>query len=202
MMSHESEKTPLAIIGMECRLPGAENRTAFWNMLRAGGSGIVELPPERLDRQLYYDPHKGTRNKSYSALGGLVASRPLDRSVCPLPDQLVATADVAHLNLCEVAAAACRNAKLDPFDLPLRNTGVYVGHTAASPLASQIAYAAGVAEMADYLREVEPIRSLPAGEQKDLLAEVVAAARRDCPRLEAGRSVDLSSHAAAGLIAR
>src|SRR5262249_7575794 len=84
MTSHELENVPLAIIGMECRLPGADNRAAFWQMLKNGGSGIVELPPDRLDRQLYFDPRKGQLNKSYSALGGLVAARPLDRSICPL----------------------------------------------------------------------------------------------------------------------
>ncbi len=194
------DNAPLAIIGMSCRLPGADDLDQFWHLLRTGGSGIAELPPDRFDRQLYYHPKKGTRNKSYSSLGGLVSSRPFDRDACPLPQQLIDRADVAHLTLCEVAAAACRHARLDPFDLPLRNTGVFVGHTAASPLASQVAYSASVADMAAYLGEVDSIRALPAAEREAMIRDVVARVRREQPRIDGGIPLDLSSQAAAGLI--
>ncbi|HEV3024307.1 MAG TPA: polyketide synthase, partial [Pirellulales bacterium] len=199
-MNQDFENAPLAIVGMACRLPGADDLEGFWRLLRGGGSGIAELPPERLDRELYYHPAKGVRNKSYSALGGLVSARPFDRVACALPDELIASADQAHLTLCEVAASACRHAKLDPFDLPLRNTGVYVGHTAASPLASQVAYAASAAQMAQFVGQVDAIRSLPTAERNELIQEIVAAVRSQYPPLDGGTTVDLSSHAAAGLI--
>ena len=156
MTSRPNENPPLAIIGMACRLPGADNLDEFWNLLRSGRSGINEIPPERLDRELYYHPKKGRLNKTYSALGGLVSALPFDRAACPLTDEQIASADVAHLTLCEVAAAACRQAGLDPFDLPLRNTGVFVGHTAASPLAAQVAVSRQRRRTAHLLREVEP----------------------------------------------
>ena len=40
--------------------------------------------------------------------------------------------------MCEVAAAACRHAGLDPFDLPFRNTGVYIGHAQGSSLSRRL----------------------------------------------------------------
>jgi len=202
MTRRPSEHPPLAIIGMACRLPGADNLDAFWNLLRAGGSGIGEIPPDRLDRDLYFHPVKGRLNKTYSALGGLVSRRPFDRSTCPLTDEQVASADVAHLTLCEVAAAACRHAGLDPFDLPLRNTGVFVGHTAASPLAAQVAYRTNVAEMAQLLREVEPIGSLPTAEQEDLIREIIATVRREPLPASVSDGPELSSLGAAKLISR
>jgi acyl transferase domain-containing protein len=201
MTNHPSENIPLAIVGMACRLPGADNLDQFWQLLRQGGSGIAELPSERFDRSLYYDPVKGVRNKSYSSLGGMVSRRPFDRSDCPLPEELVAGADEAHLALCEVAAAACRHAGLDPFDLPLRNTGVYVGHTAASPLASQLAYATSCTEMAQLLREI-PIDGLADSDRETLIEQVVAAVRRDQPKMDTKVATDLSSQAAASLLAR
>ncbi len=202
MSGRPSDNPPLAIIGMSCRMPGAENLDAFWHLLRSGGSGIGEIPPERLDRELYFHPEKGRLNKTYSAMGGLVAPRPLDRNVCPLTDQQIASADVAHLTLCEVAAQACRHAGLDPFDLPLRNTGVYVGHTAASPLAAQVAYRSNVVEMAHLLREVEPIGSLPAGEREELIRDVIAAVRSEQLGVPAGSNYELASLGAAKLISR
>ncbi len=202
-MTHgRNDSQPLAIIGMACRLPGADNIEQFWDLLRRGGSGIGEIPADRLDRELHYHPQKGRLNKTYSRLGGIVSGRPFDRAICPLTDPQIASADVAHLTLCEVAAAACRQAGLDPFDLPLRNTGVFVGHTAASPLAAQVAYRSSVGEMTHLLEQIDPIRSLPAAERDELIRELIAAVRSGSPAAGASGKLELSSLAAAKLISR
>ena len=36
---------PIAIIGMACRFPGAENLEAFWKLLVEGGNSITEGEP-------------------------------------------------------------------------------------------------------------------------------------------------------------
>ena len=56
--------SPLAIVGLACRLPGADSLEEYWDLLRRGGSAIAELPPHRLDRELYFDPRKGTLGKN------------------------------------------------------------------------------------------------------------------------------------------
>src|SRR3954452_11947178 len=58
-------QVPIAIVGMACRLPGADNLDQYWDLLSRGGSAVGELPPERLDQELYYDPRVGVRGKSY-----------------------------------------------------------------------------------------------------------------------------------------
>src|SRR3990167_1408968 len=85
-------RVPLAIVGMAVRLPGADNLEEYWRLLREGRDAIGELPPDRLDRELYYDPGKGIHGKTYSTLGGLISQRPFDRTVCPLSDELVGNA--------------------------------------------------------------------------------------------------------------
>ncbi|MCA9265688.1 MAG: hypothetical protein KDA60_17625, partial [Planctomycetales bacterium] len=49
-------RTPIAIVGMSCRLPGADNLAEYWQLLVEGRDGVVPLPPERLDRSLYFHP--------------------------------------------------------------------------------------------------------------------------------------------------
>ena len=115
MMSDDSSgqpllHSPLAIVGMACRLPGADGIDAYWDLLLAGRDAIVEVPPERLDRALYFDPVRGQRGKTYTALGGLVADRPLDPELCPLSVEEQTKWDRCHLMMCEVAASACRHA--------------------------------------------------------------------------------------------
>src|SRR5690606_4694793 len=112
----------------------------YWDLISSGRSAIAEVPAERLDQSLYYDPRKGQRGKTYSKLGGMLESREFDRSACPIAPELAAGVDNAHLLMCQVAAEACRHAGLDPFNLPLRNTGVYIGHAQGSDLSGKMVY--------------------------------------------------------------
>ena len=66
----DNTNLPLAIVGMACRLPGADNLDEYWQLIVEGRSAIAELPADRLDQELYFDPRQGVRGKSYSKLGG------------------------------------------------------------------------------------------------------------------------------------
>jgi acyl transferase domain-containing protein len=46
---------PIAIIGMSCRFPGADNPEAFWQLLRDGVDAITEIPSNRWDIRQFYD---------------------------------------------------------------------------------------------------------------------------------------------------
>ena len=130
--TREISSIPLAIIGMGCRLPGADNLEEFWRLIVEGQNAIKEVPADRLNQDLYYDPKKGVRGKTYSKLGAVISNRPLNRRILPVPHDLERSIDVAHARMCEVAAAACRHAGMDPFNLP-RATSEY---TSAMPRAA------------------------------------------------------------------
>ncbi len=107
-MRHPDEVAaiPIAITGMACRLPGADNLDEFWKMLVEGRSSVRELGPDRLDQELYFDPNVGVRGKTYSKLASICSSRQFDQQACAIPDQLVRSADNVHLLMCETAANA------------------------------------------------------------------------------------------------
>ena len=46
---------PLAIVGLACRLPGANNLDEYWDLIHSGGDATGELPLDLIDRELYYD---------------------------------------------------------------------------------------------------------------------------------------------------
>ncbi len=169
---------PIAIIGLSCRLPGADNPAEFWEMLREGRSGLGELPPERLDRELQYHPEMGRLTKSYTTLGGIVPPRPLDRQICPLPQSMIERAHIAHLTLCEVAARAFDHAGLDAFHLPNRNVGTYIGHTSPNAGVGDVTYARMIEQTAQYLREVDGFGQLTGGDQDAAIQEIVDSVRR------------------------
>ena len=61
----------IAIIGLSCRFPGANNPTEFWDVLSKSKDCITEIPADRWSISDYYDPEaKG--NKSTSKWGGFL----------------------------------------------------------------------------------------------------------------------------------
>ncbi len=78
---------PLAIIGMGCRLPGADNLERYWELISQGRSAIGEVPAERLDQELYFHPDKGVRGKTYSKVAALLGKRAeIDPERYPISD--------------------------------------------------------------------------------------------------------------------
>ncbi len=192
---------PLAIVGMACRLPGADDLDQYWQMLIEGRSAVADLPADRFDAELYYDGKKGVRGKSYTRCGAVPTRRAFGGQRCPIDPELVRGADPTHLTMCEVAAEALRHAGIDPLRVPLRNTGVYVGHTIGSGRDADEACAAGIAEAAECLGEVESFRGLPAGNQKAVVEALVGAVGSQASPAD-GAPPELASHMAAGIISK
>ena len=67
-----AQDTAIAVIGLSGRYPQANNLDEYWENLRAGKDCITEIPPERWDHRLYFDPQKGQPGKSYSKWGGFI----------------------------------------------------------------------------------------------------------------------------------
>ena len=165
---------PLAIVGMACRLPAADNLDQYWRLLIEGRSAVVELPPDRLDQDMYYDPEVGVRNKTYSKLGALVSSRQFDHARCPIDPALVKSIDSVHLLMCDTAAEALRNAGMDPFNLKHRNTGVYIGHAQGSSLSGDYTYYSCIEGAAQFLHDVPEFHTLSPADQQAVIDELVA----------------------------
>ena len=198
-MIRDSLSHAIAVVGMACRVPGADNLQEFWNLVRSGGCAVGPLPPQRLNRELYFDPQRGQVCKTYSDLGGIVSTRPYDPTKCPLPDEVIEQVDVAHLTLCEVAAEAVRQGGYDPFDMPHRNVGVFIGHTGGSPLVSHYLYSTMVAEGARALRGSRTL--LEQGWSVDEIEQaVIGETRRKHPSRRRGQKLRLGALTGSELI--
>ena len=200
-MGPRAEK-PIAIVGMACRLPGADNLDEFWRMLEEGRTGLGELPDDRINRDLQYDPQPGIRGKSYTSLGGIVPERPFDRDLCPLPESLIEVSHKAHLTLCEVAAHAFQQGGIDPFALQGRTTGTFLGHTPPPGNVAPVMFARLIEQTAQYLREVDGFDALVGEDREQVLREIIDRPRRpfaqDDPRLR----VRANAYHGAALIAK
>jgi acyl transferase domain-containing protein/acyl carrier protein/NADP-dependent 3-hydroxy acid dehydrogenase YdfG len=191
----------LAIVGMACRLPGADGLEAFWDLVVHGRTAWGRLPDSRLPRDLYFDPVKSKVGKSYSDLGAIVSERPADPAVCPIRADMLDRYDVAHHIFLEVASLACRDAGLDPFAMPRGpRTGVYVGHTGGSTRIGDYVYSTGIDGTTAWLGDVEAARELLGAGAESVAAEVTAAVRRDHPGRRPGEKLDLGALGAAKIV--
>jgi len=63
---------PIAIIGISCQFPGAQDLQAFWQNLLNGSDVITEIPKERWDWRDYYGDPKTQVNRSNVRWGGFI----------------------------------------------------------------------------------------------------------------------------------
>jgi acyl transferase domain-containing protein len=189
----------LAIVGMACRFPGADTLDRYWDLIRSGACSIAQLPAGRLDRSLYYRPERGGGNggKTYSTLGGVVPSLPVDGALCPDPD----AHDPSHLLMLDVAAASCRDAGWDPHSPPGR-VGVYIGHARTSPLPAEMAFAAHVEDCVACLRRAPAFKRLAEALREEIAHNLIRNIRRPRPRFGESGKPFLGPAMAAGLVAR
>jgi acyl transferase domain-containing protein/acyl carrier protein len=170
--------TEVAIVGMACRLPGGDSLAELWETIVSGRSLVAPIPPARLDRELLYDPVPGRLNKTYADIACLLdrwGPRPDSR----LPATLQNHPEPAFSTACDVALEAAAHAGFDPFDMPCRNAGVFVGHTRSSGLAGDIACHSQIEQVADFLRDIPAVAALPAGAADRLVEGLVAEVRRN-----------------------
>lgn len=59
----------IAIIGLSCRLPRANNLESFWQLLKNGVDAITQVPSDRWDAELFYHPDPATPGKMNTRWG-------------------------------------------------------------------------------------------------------------------------------------
>ena len=65
--------TPVAVIGMACRLPGGiSSPDEFWMALLRGDDLVTEVPRDRWDLDDYYDPEPGVAGRTASKWGAFL----------------------------------------------------------------------------------------------------------------------------------
>ncbi|TDC15397.1 polyketide synthase, partial [Streptomyces sp. 8K308] len=132
-MTSSKEKTPfadsVAVVGMGCRFPGgAVGVGAFWDLLVAGRSGVVEVPADRWDVDGFFDLDPNAAGRSYSRHGGFVTGvREFDAGLFGVGSEEAPGVDPQHRFVLEVAWEALEHAGIAPDSLRGSRTGVFVG---------------------------------------------------------------------------
>src|SRR5271154_3731256 len=127
----EPDRTPeneIAIIGLSCRFPLADDLEAFWSNLKEGKDCITEIPSERWDQRLYFDPEKGKPGKSYSKWGGFLSDADcFDGAFFHISPREAERMDPQERLVLEEVWHALEDGALTREHLAEQTVGVYVG---------------------------------------------------------------------------
>ena len=113
------EPEPIAIVGIGCRFPGADNVEAFWRLLRDGVDAVTEVPPGRWES----DALHGVVRRG----GFLKNVDGFDAHFFGISPREAAQIDPQQRLLLEVAWEAIENAGYAPDRLGGTRAGVFVG---------------------------------------------------------------------------
>ncbi|MBJ7416767.1 MAG: acyltransferase domain-containing protein, partial [Niveispirillum sp.] len=126
----QAAQEPIAIVGLGCRLPGAETPAAFWDLLRDGRDLITEIPKDRFDLSSVYDPEPGRSGKTYSRHGSFLSGIDrFDAAFFGITAREAEAMDPQQRLTLEVAWEALEDAGIIPADMAGSRTGVFVGVT-------------------------------------------------------------------------
>ena len=118
---------PIAIVGMACRFPSADGLSAFWRMLEAGESGVIEGVPgsgEGRIGALFPDAAQAPACRFGAYLDELEQFDAAFFRISPVEAQLL---DPQQRMMLETCWRALEDAGMDPDRLRGSRTGVYAG---------------------------------------------------------------------------
>lgn len=125
--------TPIAVVGMGCRLPGGVDSPAgLWEALLRGEDTVTTVPLDRWDAEEYFDPEPGVPGRSVSKWGAFLDDiAGFDADFFGISEREATAIDPQHRLLLETAWEAIEHAGIDPAVLSGSLTGVFVGMTGA-----------------------------------------------------------------------
>lgn len=117
----------IAIIGMSCRFPGAENVEQFWQNLLDGVDSVSEIPDDRWDVDQFFSADRQP-GKMYTKEGGFLEDiGHFDAELFNISPQEACWIDPQHRMLLENSYTALENAGIATAPLVDNNVGVFMG---------------------------------------------------------------------------
>ncbi|MGW7264953.1 type I polyketide synthase [Streptomyces sp. NPDC054842] len=130
-------REPIAVVGLDCRFPGARDAQEYWSLLMDGRDGTQRVPAARWDADRHHSAAPGTGHgatearptgRSNTVRGGFIADPDaFDPGFFGIAPREAAAMDPQQRLLLQSSWRAIEDAALAPQDLAGTDTGVFVG---------------------------------------------------------------------------
>ncbi len=119
--------TFIAVVGIDCRFPGAPDKDAFWRLLMDGVVTDTEVPLQRWDIDAYYDPDGGAGSMNTRRAHFIDDVDAFDNDFFGIAPIEAAALDPQQRLLLQASWRALEDAGINPRSLAGTPTGVFVG---------------------------------------------------------------------------
>ncbi|MEJ8566334.1 SDR family NAD(P)-dependent oxidoreductase [Elongatibacter sediminis] len=179
----------VAIVGLAGIFPGARDLAEYWSNIIDGRNLITEVPAERWNTDLYYDPEavgESAGAKTPSKWGGFLPTVAFDPLKWGIPPNSLAAIEPVQLLSLEVAARALADARVDELNFDRERASVIFGAEAGADMSGAYGFRALFQQ---YVGEIPPeldavLPSLTEDSFPGVLANVIAG--RIANRLDLG----------------
>ncbi|MCY0925397.1 SDR family NAD(P)-dependent oxidoreductase [Streptomyces sp. H27-H1] len=105
------EPLDVAVVGMACAYPGAPDLAAYWARILSGTDAVTEVPAERWDPAIHFDPDPARAGeRTPSRWGGFLGPVPFDALAHGIPPASLAGIEPVQLLALEISARALADA--------------------------------------------------------------------------------------------
>ena len=123
----QAVREDIAVVGMSCRFPGAENIHEFWQNLLDGVDSVRDIPDDRWDVDRFYSADREP-GKMYTREGGFLDNiADFDAAFFNISDQEACWIDPQHRMLLENSYRAMEDAGIPTSPMADKNVGVFMG---------------------------------------------------------------------------
>jgi malonyl CoA-acyl carrier protein transacylase len=128
LVERNPSEDSVAIVGIACRFPGANNYNQFWHNLEKGTNSITEIPSNRWDINNFYSPSTEEPNKSISKWGGFIEDvDKFDAQFFKISPREAKRIDPQQRLMMELTWSCLEDAGYLPLKLSGSNIGVFIG---------------------------------------------------------------------------
>lgn len=148
----ESGPLDIAIVGMSAMFPGAPDLETYWANVLSGVDAVTEVPGQRWDSSIYYDPD-GAGVATPSRWGGFLPEIPFDPLAYGIPPESLSSIEPVQLLALEAAQRALNDAGYGTRTFDRDRASVVFGAEAGSDLSNAMALRT---VLPSYLSEIPP----------------------------------------------
>ncbi|BFZ24032.1 hypothetical protein BsWGS_27071 [Bradybaena similaris] len=124
----QQDRDRVAIIGVGCKFPGADNLEEFWRLLENGENHVIEIPDSRWLHESVYDNDFNTPAKTHARKAGLLKDHlAFDNKLFNIKDVEADIMDPQQRYVLECCHRALEDAGITRNQIKGSNTSVYMG---------------------------------------------------------------------------
>jgi acyl transferase domain-containing protein/acyl carrier protein len=164
---------PIAVVGVGAIMPDAPDVATFWSNITGGRYSIGDVPKQRWDADLYYDPDRSAPDRTYSRIGGWVREfdwDPLSWHL-PVPPTVAAQMDEGQRWAVNASRAALLDAGWPGWTVDPERVAVIIGTAIGGEKQYRTCLRIEIAEMLQRIGTSPSLAELPAAVRAAVMDE-------------------------------